>query len=89
MLIFGIRDASTARIPPPREVPDVRRPRPLFTALSRLLDAYTRGDVVSTRDIIEQLKTEMDPRMPEEELAIVIAREASGRGISVDLDSRD
>jgi hypothetical protein len=65
------------------------RDRPLFTALSRLLDAYTRGDVVSTRDIIEQLKTEMDPRMPEEELAIVIAREASGRGISVDLDSRD
>ena len=65
------------------------RDRPLFTALSRLLDAYTRGDVVSTRDIIEQLKTEMDPRMPEEELAIVIAREASGRGISIDLDSRD
>lgn len=64
------------------------RDRPLIIALSRLLDDYTRGDVVSTRDIIGQLKTEMDPRLSEEELAIIIAREASGRGISVDLDSR-
>ena len=64
------------------------RDRPLITALSRLLDGYTRGDVVSTRDIIERLKTETNLRLSEEELAIIIAREASGRGISVDLDSR-
>ena len=64
------------------------RDRPLIIALSRLLDGYTRGDVVSTRDIIERLKTEMNLRLSEEEMAIIIAREASGRGISVDLDSR-